>query len=230
MPPQAVGGHAGHPGGTGIRPPAADYLDRLPRPRWLQGRGRARPAAYRAGVPVLLSRDLVHDWVRRHRPGHELGSAGQHFRADADPGHFPDPADRHHARGLGRADQAWLADRPLEEANRAGLAGVTGDATRREVLIKAEIGLAAWLVIAVARDDSAVLIALTARQLNRDLVIVAAVRSRRTSRCCARAAPITWPGRLSGRSTPRSGSCRRRHPRRMPRPPRAARPKRWRSA
>jgi voltage-gated potassium channel len=62
------------------------------------------------------------------------------------------------------------------EANRADVVGVTGDATRREVLASADIQRAAQLIIAVDRDDTAVLIALTARQLNPDIAIVAAVR------------------------------------------------------
>jgi len=64
----------------------------------------------------------------------------------------------------------------VAEANRAGLAGVTGDGTRREVLAAAELHLADRVVIAVGRDDSAVLIALTARQLSSSVVIVASVR------------------------------------------------------
>lgn len=62
------------------------------------------------------------------------------------------------------------------EANRADLVGVTGDATRREVLTSADIERAAQLIIAVDRDDTAVLIALSARQLNPDIAIIAAVR------------------------------------------------------
>jgi voltage-gated potassium channel len=62
------------------------------------------------------------------------------------------------------------------EANAAGLVAVTGDATRRQVLSRAEIGSARQVVIAVNRDDTAVLIALTARQLNPCGTIVAAVR------------------------------------------------------
>ncbi len=65
---------------------------------------------------------------------------------------------------------------PARDANAAGLVAVTGDGTRREVLGRAEIGTARLVVIAVNRDDTAVLIALTARQLNPRLTIVAAVR------------------------------------------------------
>ena len=53
---------------------------------------------------------------------------------------------------------------------------MTGDATRRDVLASAEIANAERLVIAVGRDDTAVLIALTARQLSPALTIIAAVR------------------------------------------------------
>jgi len=66
----------------------------------------------------------------------------------------------------------------VAEANAAGLAAVAGDATRREVLAQAEAGRAAQVTIAVNRDDTAVLIVLTARQLNPGALIVAAVRER----------------------------------------------------
>jgi voltage-gated potassium channel len=64
----------------------------------------------------------------------------------------------------------------MAEVKRVGLAGVAGDASRREVLVSAEVGRAARMVIAVGRDDTAVLITLTARQLSPALTIVAAVR------------------------------------------------------
>jgi voltage-gated potassium channel len=64
----------------------------------------------------------------------------------------------------------------VAESNSAGLSGVTGDATRRAVLASAQIETAEQLVIAVDRDDTAVLIALTARQLSPGLTIIAAVR------------------------------------------------------
>ena len=62
------------------------------------------------------------------------------------------------------------------EANAAGLVAVTGDGTRSEVLRQAEIGSARQIVVAVNRDDTAVLIVLTARQLNPSATIVASVR------------------------------------------------------
>ena len=64
----------------------------------------------------------------------------------------------------------------VAEANAAGLVAVGGDGTRRAVLSHAEIGRASQVIIAVNRDDTAVLIALTARQLNSAAMIVAAVR------------------------------------------------------
>ncbi|MBO0825567.1 MAG: potassium channel family protein [Actinobacteria bacterium] len=64
----------------------------------------------------------------------------------------------------------------IAAANEAGLTGVVGDATRRAVLDNARIGAADRLVVAVGRDDSAVLITLTARQLSPRLTIAAAIR------------------------------------------------------
>ena len=69
-----------------------------------------------------------------------------------------------------------VSAKAVAEANAAGLVAVGGDGTRQSVLIRAEIGSAAQVVIAVNRDDTAVLIALTARQLNPSVTIVAAVR------------------------------------------------------
>ncbi|MTE19945.1 Ion channel protein [Streptomyces sp. TRM43335] len=64
----------------------------------------------------------------------------------------------------------------IEAANADGYTGVIGDATRSDVLLKAEVQRAGQVVIATQRDDTAVLVTLTARQLNRNLRIVAAVR------------------------------------------------------
>lgn len=64
----------------------------------------------------------------------------------------------------------------IAEANSSGLVGVSGDATRRNVLERAQTGTAAQIIIAVNRDDTAVLVTLTARQLNPAATIVAAVR------------------------------------------------------
>ncbi|MFD5427216.1 potassium channel family protein [Streptomyces sp. NPDC127084] len=64
----------------------------------------------------------------------------------------------------------------IEAANLDGFAGVVGDATRSDVLQRAELHKARQIIISTQRDDTAVLVALTARQLNRGARIVATVR------------------------------------------------------
>ncbi len=66
----------------------------------------------------------------------------------------------------------------LDDAHADGLAVVTGDATRREVLRRAGVERASQVVVTTARDDTAVLATLTVRQLNPEVNIVAAVRER----------------------------------------------------
>ncbi|HEY1622439.1 MAG TPA: potassium channel family protein [Streptosporangiaceae bacterium] len=65
----------------------------------------------------------------------------------------------------------------VRDANAAGLTAVAGDATRTKVLASAEAGRAGRLIVAVPRDDTAVLITLTARQFSPDAVIVATIRA-----------------------------------------------------
>jgi voltage-gated potassium channel len=82
------------------------------------------------------------------------------------------------ATGL-RKDQIVIVDpsaKVIEAANAEGFVGVVGDATRSDVLIRAELQKARQIVVAPQRDDTAVLVTLTARQLNRGAKIVAAVR------------------------------------------------------
>ncbi|MFC8508628.1 potassium channel family protein [Streptomyces sp. NPDC057411] len=82
------------------------------------------------------------------------------------------------ATGL-RKDQIVIVDpsnKVIEAANADGFVGVVGDATRSDVLLRAEVQRARQIVIATQRDDTAVLVTLTARQLNRGAKIVAAVR------------------------------------------------------
>ncbi len=62
------------------------------------------------------------------------------------------------------------------DAQADGLAIVTGDATRREVLLRAGVEDARQVIVTTARDDTNVLATLTVRQLNPDAWIVAAVR------------------------------------------------------
>ncbi|WP_107772657.1 potassium channel family protein [Nocardioides sediminis] len=64
----------------------------------------------------------------------------------------------------------------LEEAHADGLAVVTGDATRREVLRRAGVQTATQVIITTDSDASNVLSTLTVRQLNPDAWIVASVR------------------------------------------------------
>ncbi|MFC5752650.1 potassium channel family protein [Actinomadura rugatobispora] len=66
--------------------------------------------------------------------------------------------------------------RVVAEATEAGLVGVIGDATRSSVLRQAAVDRARVVVVASARDDTSVLITLTARQLNPSAKIQAAVR------------------------------------------------------
>ncbi len=82
------------------------------------------------------------------------------------------------ATGLKR-DQVVVVDpssKVIDAANAEGYVGVVGDATRSDVLRRAETHRARQIIIATQRDDTAVLVTLTARQLNRGAKIVAAVR------------------------------------------------------
>ena len=69
---------------------------------------------------------------------------------------------------------------PREEARRhatsLGFAVISGDATEAEVLEEAEVSRARSVIVAVDRDDTAVLTTLTARELNPDALIAGAVR------------------------------------------------------
>ncbi|HEX6876218.1 MAG TPA: potassium channel family protein [Nocardioidaceae bacterium] len=64
----------------------------------------------------------------------------------------------------------------LGDAHADGIAVVTGDATRREVLRRAGVHRARQVIITTNRDDSTVLCTLNVRQLNPDTYVVAAVR------------------------------------------------------
>ena len=82
------------------------------------------------------------------------------------------------ATGL-RKEQVVVVDpsgNVIDAATAEGYAGVVGDATRSDVLMRAEVHRARQIIIATQRDDTAVLVTLTARQLNRGAKIVAAVR------------------------------------------------------
>jgi voltage-gated potassium channel len=64
----------------------------------------------------------------------------------------------------------------LDAASAIGLVTVTGNATQSSVLRTAGVPLAKAIVVATNRDDTAVLVTLTARQLSADIRIVASVR------------------------------------------------------
>ena len=64
----------------------------------------------------------------------------------------------------------------LQDAHADGLAVITGDATRRDVLQRAGVATADQVIITTDRDDSNVLATLTVRQLNPAAYIVAAAR------------------------------------------------------
>lgn len=64
----------------------------------------------------------------------------------------------------------------IADANFDGLAAFLGDATRRDLLRRAEVPKAREIVISLDRDDAAILTTLTVRQLNPNANIVVAVR------------------------------------------------------
>jgi voltage-gated potassium channel len=82
------------------------------------------------------------------------------------------------AHGVDPAAIVVIDERPeaAEEARRAGHAGVVADASASSALEAAGVRDAAAVVVAPDRDDSAVLITLTARELNPGARIVASVR------------------------------------------------------
>jgi voltage-gated potassium channel len=64
----------------------------------------------------------------------------------------------------------------VEDAQVDGVAMVTGDATRRDVLRRAGVERATQVIVTTDRDDTNVLATLTVRQLNPEAFIVSAVR------------------------------------------------------
>jgi voltage-gated potassium channel len=63
-----------------------------------------------------------------------------------------------------------------EEASRDGYTVITGDASRTRTLLEAHVERARSVIVAPERDDAAVLITLTARELAPEATIVASVR------------------------------------------------------
>ena len=86
----------------------------------------------------------------------------------------------HELVGRGVAPERIVVIEQRDEARRQaasyGFASIVGDATRTEVLRAAEVHAAESVVVAPNRDDSAVLITITARELNPQATIVSAVR------------------------------------------------------
>jgi voltage-gated potassium channel len=80
--------------------------------------------------------------------------------------------------GMNPGQVVVIDSRPsaITDANVRGYAAIEGDATRREVLRRAEIMKAREVLITVDRDDSAILVMLTVRQLNPSAHVVVAVR------------------------------------------------------
>jgi voltage-gated potassium channel len=82
------------------------------------------------------------------------------------------------ARGTDRGKIVVIDSKPdaIEEATRAGLAAIHGSASRTSVLEAAGISDASSVIVATDADDAAVLVTLTARELDPDATIVAAAR------------------------------------------------------
>ena len=80
--------------------------------------------------------------------------------------------------GVNPAQIVVIDGRPsaISDANLRGFAAIEGDATRRDILRRAEIVKAREVIITLDRDDSAILVMLTVRQLNPSAHVVVAVR------------------------------------------------------
>lgn len=81
-------------------------------------------------------------------------------------------------KGVAQEDVVVIDDssEAREHATGSGLAVICGSATSTEVLRQAGVADARSIIVAVNRDDTAVLVTLTARELNPQATIVAAVR------------------------------------------------------
>ncbi len=78
-----------------------------------------------------------------------------------------------------RPDQVVVVDtdqRALDEAAQAGFVTVRGPATRTDVLTEALVDRAATVIVALNRDDTSVLVTLTARQISPRVTVVATAR------------------------------------------------------
>jgi voltage-gated potassium channel len=97
--------------------------------------------------------------------------------------------------------------RAIDEANSLGLTGIVGDAGRTEVLRRASVERARAVIVAANRDDAAVLITLTVRQLNPSVPITTSVREEENANLLRQSGANTvittsaTSGRLLGLST-----------------------------
>jgi voltage-gated potassium channel len=97
--------------------------------------------------------------------------------------------------------------RAIDEANSLGLTGIVGDAGRTEVLRRAAVERARAVIVAANRDDAAVLITLTVRQLNPSVPITTSVREEENANLLRQSGANTvittsaTSGRLLGLST-----------------------------
>jgi voltage-gated potassium channel len=108
------------------------------------------------------------------------------------------------------ADHVVVVDadpRAVEEASADGLTGVLGDAGRVEVLRRVSVERARAVIVAASRDDAAVLITLTVRQLNPTVLITTSVREEENAALLRQSGADTvittsaTSGRLLGLST-----------------------------
>ncbi|MFU8840544.1 MAG: potassium channel family protein [Nitriliruptoraceae bacterium] len=112
---------------------------------------------------------LRHDrWSRRVRDHHLICGYGVKGRSAARA--LQDGGD------AGEIVVVELDPDTAEEANRDGYTVITGDASRTRTLLEAHVERARSVIVAPERDDAAVLITLTARELAPDATIVASVR------------------------------------------------------
>ncbi len=97
--------------------------------------------------------------------------------------------------------------RAIDEANSVGLTGIIGDAGRAEVLRRASVERARAVIVAANRDDAAVMITLTVRQLNPSVPITTSVREEENANLLRQSGADTvittsaTSGRLLGLST-----------------------------
>ncbi len=93
-----------------------------------------------------------------------------------------------------------LRAEPLEEAAQAGYIGLRGDATRDIVMREARVASARAALVCVSRDDTAVLVTLTARSINSKARIISAIRDEENLSLARKAGAdeVTSPGKLAG--------------------------------